>query len=171
MPLAHRQLVKTVVTALVLSALAVAVLAVSTAPVKAKSIISCDRFGCSDRGHVRTAHRHHARVRSAIVSHPTGCPARAFCGCGVSVKAFGHPVRSLFLASNWLRFPRTSCASGMVAARSGHAMYIMACHGNSEATVYDPNSGGHRTRIHVRSLRGFAIVNPYVSTFHARSRQ
>ena len=27
--------------------------------------------------------------------------------------------------------------------------------------VYDANSGGRRTRLHVRSLTGFAVVNPH----------
>lgn len=97
------------------------------------------------------------------VSHPPGCPRRAFCGCGVSVKVFGRPIRNLFLASNWLRFPRTTPAAGMVAARRGHVMYIMAMDANGNATVYDPNSGGHRTHIHTRSLAGYVVVNPHGS--------
>lgn len=96
-----------------------------------------------------------------IVGHPSGCPSRAFCGCGVSVKIFGHPVKNLFLASNWFKFPRTSPAPGMVAVRRGHVMAIMAVDGNGNATVYDPNSGGHKTRIHLRSLAGYIVVNPH----------
>ena len=95
-----------------------------------------------------------------IVSHPSGCPGSAFCGCGVSVKVFGHPVRNLYLASNWFQFPRSSPGPGMVAVRNHHVMYIEAMDGNGNATVYDPNSGGHQTRIHTRSLSGYTIVNP-----------
>lgn len=96
-----------------------------------------------------------------IVAHPAGCPRRLFCGCGVSVKVFGKPVRDLYLAANWLyRFPRTAPASGMVAARRGHVMYIMAYNGGGSALVYDPNSGGGKTRIHERSLAGYRVVDP-----------
>ena len=98
--------------------------------------------------------------RDNILPHPSGCPRTAFCGCGVSVKVFGHPVRNLFLASNWRRFPRTSPAPGMVAVRNHHVMLIVALDGNGNATVYDPNSGGHQTRQHVRSLSGYYVVNP-----------
>lgn len=95
-----------------------------------------------------------------IVEHPAGCPRRAFCGCGVSVKVYGKPVKNLFLAANWLKFPRTEPMSGMVAARRGHVMYIIQYLGGNNATVYDPNSGGHKTRIHTRSLAGYKVVNP-----------
>jgi hypothetical protein len=33
--------------------------------------------------------------------------------------------------------------------------------GNGVWQVYDPNSGGHQTRIHARSLAGYTIVNPH----------
>ena len=111
--------------------------------------------------HHRHIHYDYSRSNSQIVSHPSGCPSRAFCGCGVSVKVFGHPVRNLFLASNWFRFPRTAPSAGMVAVRNHHVMYIMALDGNGNATVYDPNSGGHQSRIHIRSLAGYRIVNPH----------
>lgn len=106
---------------------------------------------------------------ATIVSHPAGCPRRLFCGCGVSVKVFGRPVRDLYLAANWLRkFPRAEPGSGMVAARSGHVMYIMAYNGDGTALVYDPNSGRHLTRIHTRSLRGYRVVNPHGSRLASR---
>ena len=95
-----------------------------------------------------------------IVAHPAGCPRRLFCGCGVSVKVFGKPVRNRFLAANWFRFPRARPAPGMVAVRRHHVMYIMAVDQNGNALVYDPNSGGHKTRIHTRSLTGYTVVNP-----------
>lgn len=95
-----------------------------------------------------------------IVSHPAGCPGRAFCGCGVSVKVFGHPVRDLFLASNWRKFPSAYPSAGMVAWRNHHVMYIESMDANGNAVVYDPNSGGHQTRVHTRSLAGYHIVNP-----------
>lgn len=112
----------------------------------------------------------HARV--GIVAHPAGCPRRLFCGCGVSVAVFGKPVRNLYLARNWLRFPRARAAPGMVAYRErrggGHVMLIRRVNGDGTALVYDPNSGGGKTRVHVRSLRGYAIVNPHASQVAAR---
>lgn len=96
----------------------------------------------------------------AYLPHPAGCPRTDFCGCGVSIRVFGRPIRSLFLAANWLRFPRAFPGSGMVAARRGHVMYIVRYDGNGVALVYDPNSGQHRTRLHLRSLAGYTVVNP-----------
>jgi hypothetical protein len=116
----------------------------------------------------------HYRQRMAggdqIVGHPSGCPYHAFCGCGVSVKVFGHPVRELYLAANWFRFPRAAPAPGMIAVRFGghHVMYIIAYDGNGNATVYDPNSGGHQTRIHQRSLSGYSVRDPHGARMASR---
>jgi len=98
---------------------------------------------------------------TTILPHPPGCPRRAFCGCGAAVEVFGRPVRSLWLAANWLAFPRTSPAPGMVAARRGHVFVIKEVLGGGKVLAYDANSGGRRTRLHVRSLAGFAVVNPH----------
>lgn len=103
--------------------------------------------------------------RGRIVAHPAGCPRRAFCGCGVSVRVFGRPVRDLFLAANWYRFPRAHPAPGMVAVRRHHVMAILSLDANGNAVVYDPNSGGHATRVHTRSLRGYTVVNPRGSRY------
>jgi hypothetical protein len=48
----------------------------------------------------------------------------------------------------------------MAAARRGHVFVLEAHVGGDEWMVYDANSGGHATRIHVRSIRGYTIVNP-----------
>jgi hypothetical protein len=48
----------------------------------------------------------------------------------------------------------------MVAVRSHHVFAIVAVHEGGMVTAFDPNSGGHRTRIHLRSLAGFRVVNP-----------
>lgn len=108
-----------------------------------------------------------SRVESMVTSmaarllpHPPGCPRRAFCGCGAAIEVFGRPIRNLWLAANWLRFPSASPAAGMAAARRGHVMVIRKYLGNNKALVYDANSGGGRTRLHVRSLAGFRVVNP-----------
>jgi hypothetical protein len=84
-------------------------------------------------------HRHHHNRSVAyeydgrIIAHPAGCPRTAFCGCGASVRIFGHPVRNLYLASNWFRFPRANPAPGMAAVRNHHVMVIEAVDGNGNA--------------------------------------
>lgn len=94
-----------------------------------------------------------------IGGRPAGCP-HAFCGCGASLYLFGKIVPHLNLAANWLRFPRTSPAPRMAAARRGHVMVLVEHKGGDQWLVHDSNSGGHRTRLHVRSLRGYVVVNP-----------
>lgn len=105
------------------------------------------------------------RVRSTassgeIVSHPDGCPRSAFCGCGASVKVYGHPVRGLFAAASWYRFPRSAPAPGMAAVRPHHVMVLESHVSGDVWQVYDANSGGHLTRRHERSIAGWAIVDP-----------
>jgi len=97
---------------------------------------------------------------SQIVSHPPGCPSRAFCGCGAAVRVFGAPVRSLWLAANWFRFPRTAPAAGMVAVRRHHVFVLEQHLGGTRWLAYDANSGRRLTRIHARSIAGYVIVNP-----------
>lgn len=109
-------------------------------------------------------HRHGPRRRSgdqsAIVPNPAGCPARAFCGCGASVHLFGHPVRELYLAANWFRFPRAEAAPGMAAVRRHHVFVLEQHISGSTWLAYDANSGGHATRLHPRSIAGYVIVDP-----------
>lgn len=95
-----------------------------------------------------------------VVPHPEGCPKRAFCGCGVSVRVFGKPVRDLFLARNWFRFPHSTPAAGRVAVRRGHVFYIEYMIDATTAMAYDPNSGQHKTRRAPRSIRGYRVVDP-----------
>lgn len=101
-----------------------------------------------------------AKTEMQILPHPPGCPARSFCGCGVALHIFGKPIRELWLAANWLKFPRAEPAPGMVAARRGHVFAILRMIAPGLALAYDPNSGGHRTRIHARRLAGYRVVNP-----------
>ena len=120
-------------------------------------------------------HRHHARANflygirsikvtmhrvSEVVPHPAGCPARAFCGCGAAVRVFGSPVRSLWLAANWYRFPRAMLAPGTVAVRRHHVFVVEQVLGGNMVMAYDANSGRHATRIHARSVAGYTIVAP-----------
>ncbi len=90
---------------------------------------------------------------------PAGCPS-SFCGCGAALRVFGRIVPELNLAANWLRFPRTSPAPGMVAARRGHVFVLEQHLGGDVWMAYDANSGGRSTRMHARSLRGYTVVNP-----------
>lgn len=124
-------------------------------------------FGTAKPVYERRSEITHQRPRQAreqvaqtIVAHPAGCPARLFCGCGVAVRLLGSPVRSLWLARAWFKFPRAEPAPGMAAVRRGHVFAIEQVLGNGKVLAYDPNSGRHLTRIHVRSLSGYTVVNP-----------
>lgn len=97
---------------------------------------------------------------ATIVPHPAGCPPRAFCGCGAAVRVFGRPVRDLWPAAAWFKFPRAAPAAGMVAVRRHHVFVLEAPLGGDRWQVYDANSGRRATRIHARSIAGYAIVNP-----------
>ena len=99
-------------------------------------------------------------ARAEILPHPAGCPARAFCGCGAALRVFGHQVRELWLAANWFRFPRTAPAPGKAAVRRHHVFVLEQHIAGSIWLVYDANSGRHQTRLHPRSIAGYAIVDP-----------
>lgn len=100
---------------------------------------------------------------AVIGGRPSNCPHR-FCGCEASLYVFGQIRGELNLAANWVRkFPRTAPASGMVAARSGHVMVLMSHVEGNDWLVHDGNSGGGQTREHVRSISGYAIVNPHAT--------
>lgn len=100
---------------------------------------------------------------ATILPHPEGCPRRAFCGCGAAIEVFGKPIRSLWLARNWLKFPRAAPAPGMVAARRGHVFVLRDHVRGPNWLVVDHNSGSRKSRLHVRSIAGFQIVNPRAS--------
>jgi hypothetical protein len=94
-----------------------------------------------------------------IAGRPAGCPAR-FCGCALSLKLFGRIIPRLNLASNWKGFPRAPAAPGMIAARGGHVLELVAHVDGNVWSVWDPNSGGGRTRVHQRSIAGYTVHNP-----------
>jgi hypothetical protein len=98
-------------------------------------------------------------VSQVIGGRPAGCPSR-FCGCGASLHLYGRIIPSLNLAANWLRFPRAAPAPKMVAVRRGHVFVLEEHIGGDTWLVHDSNSGGQRTRLHARSIAGYAIVNP-----------
>lgn len=111
---------------------------------------------------VRISQTADANGNAVIVGRrPPGCPRR-FCGCEASLYIFGKIKPELNLALNWKRkFPRTSAAPGMVAARSGHVFVLLSHVEGKEWLVHDGNSGGGLTRRHVRSIRGYTVVNPH----------
>lgn len=96
---------------------------------------------------------------SVIGGRPSGCP-HAYCGCSASLYLFGKIIPHLNLAANWLGFPRTAPAPRMAAARRGHVMVLVSHVQGDTWVVHDGNSGGHQTRLHERSIRGYSIVNP-----------
>lgn len=113
------------------------------------------------RSLVRARHQEYSPGRAASIQpHPQGCPSRAFCGCGTSIHIFGKNIRELWLARNWFRFPPATPAPGMVAVRRHHVFAILKVLDRSRVIAYDPNSGQHKTRIHVRSLAGYSVRNP-----------
>lgn len=116
------------------------------------------------------ARRTEVSYAAQIVAHPAGCPARAFCGCGASIEVFGRSIRDLWLARNWLRFPPAEPAPGMVAVRRHHVFVIREVRGPGMVLAYDANSGGRRTRIHLRSLAGYSVRNPHGGERYAAAR-
>jgi hypothetical protein len=123
--------------------------------------IKCDRFGCGQwKDNVKTLSRSYG-------ARPAGCPRR-YCGCAMSIRVFGRKIPRLYLAANWLRFPRARPRPGIVAARRGHVMQLLVHVTGHRWRVYDPNSGRGLTRIHVRSVRGFAFVDPTAQRYAGR---
>lgn len=100
------------------------------------------------------------RGAAQIVEHPAGCPRTSFCGCGTALHIFGRPIRDLWLAANWFRFPASTPGPGKVAVRRHHVFAILKDLGGGRVLAYDPNSGGHKTRVWVRSLAGYRVVDP-----------
>jgi hypothetical protein len=99
-------------------------------------------------------------ANAEVVGHPRGCPKRLFCGCGAAVKVFGKPVRSLWLARAWYRFPRARPGPGRVAVRRHHVFVLLRHVRGKIWLAWDANSGGGKTRIHPRSIVGFTVVDP-----------
>jgi hypothetical protein len=98
-----------------------------------------------------------------VGGRPAGCPY-AFCGCEASRFVFGEIRPELNLAMNWIRkFPRTSPAPYMVAARNHHVMVLLSQVDGYQWLVHDGNSGHHLTREHVVSIKGFVIVDPHAA--------
>lgn len=128
----------------------------------------CGSFQLDQRGHSSPAHKMRLDRGAAaaigltarILARPPGCPRRAFCGCGAYGEVVGRPVRSLFLAANWLRFPRAAPSPEMVWRGAGRLLLRELISG-STWLAYDANSGRRQTRLHARSIAGFSIVKPH----------
>lgn len=104
------------------------------------------------------AARHPAHT--TVVAHPSGCPKRLFCGCGAAKFVFGTPRRDLWAAKAWFRFPKSTPGYGKVAVSKGHVFVILRDLGNNKVLAYDANSGGGKTQIHTRSLKGYSVRDP-----------
>lgn len=101
----------------------------------------------------------------AYLPHPAGCPARAFCACGASVRIFGRSIRELWPVVAWKRFAAAEPASGNVAIekRRSHLFVLEQHVSGSDWLVSDYNSGGHLSRRHVRDISGLLVVNPHLT--------
>ena len=149
-------------------AAAIAVVTVTACSTAQSAPVTCDQRGCSDwhkpvkQSRARISRAIDANGNSVVVGRrPRGCPRR-FCGCEASLFLFGKIIPELNLASNWYRkFPRTSPAPRMAAARSGHVFVLLSHVEGDLWVVHDGNSGGGLTRQHVRSIRGYRVVNPH----------
>ncbi len=97
-------------------------------------------------------------------ARPSGCP-HAWCGCYLA-QAYGYTgamARKLWLARNWLMFPRASMAPGNVAVfsrgRGGHVGRIEAVK-DGQVLLHSGNDG-RAVRTRWRSTRGLiAVVSP-----------
>ena len=103
---------------------------------------------------------HHARTHyAARGSLPAPCGTAAHlggpCGCWASIHFFGHSVRDLWLARNWLQFPRTSAAAGTAAIwpNRHHVAPVVGVEGNS--VIVADSWGTHAVR-----LAGLTFVRP-----------
>lgn len=133
---------------------------------KVTGVVICNHLGCSDRPGpgaqaITAASALDANGNSTVVGRrPHGCPYE-YCGCEASLYVFGEIRPMLNVARNWrAMFPRTAPAPGMAAVRTHHVMILMSHVEGKRWLVHDGNFG-HVTREHVRSIRGYTIVNPH----------
>lgn len=109
---------------------------------------------------VRHKSQRSVRRSTVVGGRPAGCP-HSFCGCEASRYLFGRVRRDLNLASNWKRkFPKASPAPGMAAVRNHHVFVLISHVDGSNWLVHDGNSGHGLTHEHVRSIKGYTVVDP-----------
>ena len=104
-----------------------------------------------------------------VGGRPAGCPVR-YCGCAAA-RHVGLKGAQWNLAANWLRLPRAAPAKGMAAARRGHVFILLRPVSGNRWLVFDPNSGRGLTRIHVRSLAGYTVINPRSGIYASARRR
>lgn len=100
------------------------------------------------------------RVTKTQLNHPKGCPKTLFCGCGTAVEIFGAPIRALWVAANWFRFPKAQPAPGMVAVRKHHVFKIEKVLDNNTVIARNHNGTNHKSYIQVMTLNGYSVRNP-----------
>jgi hypothetical protein len=83
--------------------------------------------------------------RAVFLAHPARLSGQGVLGCGVAVRIFGRPIRELWLAANWFRFPRAAPGPGRVAVRRHHVFVLERHLVGNVWLVFDVNSGGHGT--------------------------
>ena len=78
---------------------------------------------------------------------PVDCP-RAWCGCWLSKQIFGENHRNLWVAKNWLKFPRTTPRVGSIAVMSrrggGHVGVVVDFDEEGNPIL---KSGNHNQRV------------------------
>jgi hypothetical protein len=78
---------------------------------------------------------------------PADCPG-AWCGCWLSKQIFGENRRDLWVAKNWLKFPRTAPQIGSVAVMSrrggGHVGVVVSFDERGNPIL---KSGNHNRRV------------------------
>lgn len=122
------------------------------------------------RAHVLDGGIASLNLGTSYLPHPSGCPRRLFCACGAATRLFGSARRDLWPVRAWYRFPRAAPAAGRAALRPGH-MFVLEYQVSGDIWMTaDYNSGGHQSRMHAQSIRGYTIVDPNgnAATFSAR---
>ena len=80
-------------------------------------------------------------------ARPADCP-RAWCGCWLAKQIFGENRRDLWIAKNWLKFPRTEPRIGSIAVMTrqggGHVGVVVSFDGNGNPIL---KSGNHNRRV------------------------
>ena len=115
----------------------------------------------------KKSRRGHRQQQAGVtfLPHPKGCPGKLFCGCGACVKLFGKacPRGGLAIAANWFKkYPASAPAPMRVAGRKGHVFVLDKLASGTNWWVYDYNSGGNKSRYHIRNIAGLRVVNPHV---------
>lgn len=100
------------------------------------------------------------KVAATIVEHPAGRPRSAFCACGAAVRLLGSAHAAPWLARAWYAFKRTVAAPHMAGVRPHHVIALEYQVSGNMWMVYDANSGGRATRLHVIDISPYTIVNP-----------